>query len=86
MPLRKTPQCYTTTLKVIKVVNSCLTVDQLRVALNMMKQIKEPDQWKYCVEAFVEKCNRISGGKSALRELSVIHYGRMSYTHSTDNK
>lgn len=86
MPLRKTPQCYTTTLKVIKVVNSCLTVDQLSVALNMMKQIREHDQWQHCVAEFVEKCNRISGGKSALRELSVIHYGRMIHTHSTDNK
>ncbi len=78
MPLYKTPQCYPTTRKVIKVVDSCVTVDQLRVALNMMKQIKEPEQWQYCVEAFVEKCNHISTGYNLLHDLSAVHYDRIS--------
>jgi hypothetical protein len=79
------PVCYTSLMKIVAVIDSCKTPEQLRVAFNMAKRVSYHPQWLTCLDSLVDKCDVITNSKSVLLEIASEHHLRHSlYKHSNN--
>lgn len=60
--LTRTPQCNITLMKIIKVIKSCQTYEQLEVAFNMINRITCYEQWLVVAQNLVDRCEDIVFG------------------------
>jgi len=72
----QTPQSYPVVLKITKVIDSCKTLEQLRVAFNMTKRMTVYDQWHTCYVQLVFKALFIPCGEDLHPELLQEQYYR----------
>lgn len=76
--MKNPPVDLVTLSKVIRIIESCKTTDQLRVAFNVAKCIKYQPQWLDCLDSLVDKCDMLFDSKDLLRDIAHEHHLRHS--------
>lgn len=67
--LTRTPQCNITLMKIIKVIKSCQTYEQLEVAFNMINRITCYEQWIIVAGRLSSHCQSIVFGDVMIKKV-----------------
>ena len=72
----RTPQSYPVVLKIVKVIESCKTLEQLRVAFRMVNRLTVYEQWHICYLKLTSKITTTPCAGELHYDLLQEHYYR----------